>query len=89
MAKKIDEETLDETPSKRGRKKGKNYKKVELKDDARYSIWGIGFIVLGILFTLSIFNDSLPPAFNSQFSPDNITVTLNYIWKLYDLRHLF
>jgi len=56
MAKKIDEETLDETPSKRGRKKGKNYKKVELKDDARYSIWGIGFIVLGILFTLSIFN---------------------------------
>jgi DNA segregation ATPase FtsK/SpoIIIE, S-DNA-T family len=56
MAKKIEEKKLDETTSKREKKKGKNYKKVELKDDARYSIWGIVFIVLGILFTLSIFN---------------------------------
>ena len=28
----------------------------ELKEEARYSIWGIGFVVLGIIILLSVFN---------------------------------
>lgn len=30
-------------------------KKIQLKDETRYSLWGIGFIVLALLITLSIF----------------------------------
>ena len=56
MAKKNTENIDDETTSKQTKKRNKNNKKVELKDEARYSIWGIGFIVLGLLVTLSIFN---------------------------------
>jgi len=56
MAKKDTEEDINETTLKQGKKKNKNGKKVELKEEARYSIWGIGFIVLGILILLSIFN---------------------------------
>ena len=55
MAKKDIEEDIDEEPSRQGkRKNGK--KKKELKKETRFSIWGIGFIALGILITLSVFN---------------------------------
>ena len=54
MAKKDIENDEEIAPMKRG-KKNKNYKKMELKEEARYSIWGIGFIVFGILITLSVF----------------------------------
>jgi len=37
-------------------KKNKNkQRKIELNDDARHSIWGVGFLVLGVLILLSIF----------------------------------
>src|ERR1035437_2832104 len=55
MAKKDTEEEIDETTPRQG-KKNKNGKNMELKEETRYSIWGIGFIVLGILILLSIFN---------------------------------
>lgn len=54
MAKKDTEEALDEQ-SKQGKKKNKNNKKVQLQDETRYTIWGIGFIVLGLLVVLSVF----------------------------------
>lgn len=53
MAKKNTDEEVEETPTKRGYKKNK---KVELKEEARYSIWGIAFVFLGILTLLSVFN---------------------------------
>jgi len=53
MAKKDIEEDFDEPTSKQGKKK--NNKRIKLKEETRYSIWGIGFIVLGILITLSVF----------------------------------
>ncbi len=54
MAKKdTDEDIDDEVTSKKGKKK--NGKKIELKEETRYSIWGIGFMVLGLLVILSIF----------------------------------
>jgi len=62
MAKKdIDEEDED---TGRTRKRGRNEiksanrrtKKVELKEETRHSIWGIGFLVLGVFIVLSIFN---------------------------------
>jgi len=56
MAKKDIEETTNETTLRQGKKKNKNGRKAELKEEARYSIWGIGFIVLGILILLSVFN---------------------------------
>lgn len=59
MAKKEIEETEEVAPSTTRRKSGKNKngsKKVELKEETRYSIWGIVFLVLGLLVTLSIFN---------------------------------
>lgn len=58
MAKKdiIDEEEEDETPVRRSKKTNKNKKrKVEIKEDAKYSIWGIGFMFFGIFIILSIF----------------------------------
>lgn len=55
MAKK-DIESEEEKEPKRGRKTGKNSrKKVELKDETTESIWGIGFLVLGLLILLSMF----------------------------------
>jgi S-DNA-T family DNA segregation ATPase FtsK/SpoIIIE len=51
MAKKDIEEV-----EKRGKKSGKNgRKKVELKEETTESIWGISFLVLGLLILLSIF----------------------------------
>jgi len=57
MAKKdIEEENIDEgTENGAKRKYNKKTKKVELKEEARYSIWGIVFIVLALLITLSVF----------------------------------
>lgn len=58
MAKKdTDEEEIDEDAQPRkGKKSGKNKKsKIELKDETRHSIWGIGFLVLGLIIILSIF----------------------------------
>lgn len=73
MAKKDTEETSDEA-SKQTKKKGKNTRnKIELKEETRYSIWGIVFFVLGILVTLSIFKmaglvgDLIFKAFTSLF----------------------
>lgn len=53
MSKKDTEEDIDEPTSKQGRKKNSN--KVKLKEETRYSIWGIGFLVFGLLIILSIF----------------------------------
>ena len=55
MAKKDIENANDDYSSKQGKKKNKNGKKVELKEEIRYSIWGIVFMVLGMLIFLSIF----------------------------------
>lgn len=55
MAKK-DKEYQEREESKRNRKSGKNNRrKVELKDETRESLWGISFLVLGLLILLSIF----------------------------------
>ena len=50
MAQKKDtEEDFDENTSRQGsRKNGKN-KKSKLKEETRYSIWGISFIVFALL----------------------------------------
>ena len=54
MAKKdIDDEEDEDTG--RSRKRSKKSKKVELRDETRHSIWGIGFLVLGVFIVLSIF----------------------------------
>ncbi len=54
MAKKdMGEDIEEEVILKRGRKK--NGKKIELKEETRYSVWGIGFMVLGLLIVLSFF----------------------------------
>lgn len=58
MAKKdIDEEEDEDTGKarKRGKNGNKKSKKVELKEETRHSIWGIGFLVLGVFIVLSIF----------------------------------
>jgi len=55
MAKKDIEDADEEITSPRKGKKKNGKNKVELKEETRYSIWGIGFIVLGLLITLSIF----------------------------------
>jgi S-DNA-T family DNA segregation ATPase FtsK/SpoIIIE len=52
MAKK---DKIDDVSSSKKDKK-KNNKRIELKEETRYSIWGIGFVVLGLLITLSVFN---------------------------------
>jgi len=54
MSKKDTDNDVDEevTP-KKGKKK--NGKKIELKEETRYGVWGIVFVVLGLLVTLSIF----------------------------------
>ncbi len=55
MAKK-DIEDEERGEPKRGRKPGKKgRKKVELKEETTESIWGVGFLVLGLLILLSIF----------------------------------
>ncbi len=55
MAKK-DTENEDKEDTKKGRKSGKKGKrKIELKEETTESVWGIGFIVLGLLILLSIF----------------------------------
>jgi DNA segregation ATPase FtsK/SpoIIIE, S-DNA-T family len=58
MAKKdIDDELEEEEEQpKRGRKSTKTKRrKVDLKDDTRASIWGICFLILGVIILLSIF----------------------------------
>lgn len=55
MAKRNTENTNEENTPKGASGKNRNTKKMELKEEARYSIWGIGFIVFGIIMTLSIF----------------------------------
>ncbi len=55
MAKKNTDDTNNESTSKRGGNGNKNVKKVELKEEARYNIWGIGFIIFGSIMILSIF----------------------------------
>jgi DNA segregation ATPase FtsK/SpoIIIE, S-DNA-T family len=58
MAKKdIDDELEEEEEQpKRGRKSAKTKRrKVDLKDDTRASIWGICFLILGVIILLSIF----------------------------------
>lgn len=49
-----EDEEIDEPTSKQSRKKNGNGK-VKLKEETRYSIWGIGFLVFGLLVILSIF----------------------------------
>ena len=57
MAQKKDtENTKGSSDSKQGRGKNKNKKRIELKEETRYSLWGILFMVLGLLITLSIFD---------------------------------
>lgn len=72
MAKKdIEDEEIDEETSKPSKKK--NGKKGNLKEETRYSIWGIGFLVFGLLVILSIFKmagvvgDFIYNAFSSFF----------------------
>ena len=57
MAKKdIEEENEDESPTRGKRKNGKNKKaRIEIKDEARHTIWGVGLLVLGLLLLLSTF----------------------------------
>lgn len=38
--------------------KKNNGRKIELKDDTRYTVWGILFLFLGLFITLSIFNSA-------------------------------
>jgi len=60
MAKKDIENDDVESTSKQGDKKNKKGKKVELKEEVRYSIWGIGFMVFGLLIALSVFKMAGP-----------------------------
>lgn len=55
MAKKITEDIDEETNSKRGGKGNKDIKKGGLKEEARFNIWGIGFIIFGVIMILSVF----------------------------------
>ncbi len=55
MAKKDIENDDVEITSKQGNKKNNGNKKVEMKEEIRYSIWGIGFMFLALLITLSAF----------------------------------
>jgi hypothetical protein len=55
MAKKDKENDDVEITSKQGNKKNNGSKKIELKEEIRYSIWGIGFMFLALLITLSAF----------------------------------
>ncbi|MFA6251747.1 MAG: DNA translocase FtsK 4TM domain-containing protein [Candidatus Paceibacterota bacterium] len=54
MAKET-EKTTDESTSKQIKKNGRKNKRIELKDETRYSIWGILFLVFGFLIILSVF----------------------------------
>jgi len=55
MATKKDKNEEIEEQSKQGKNKNGKKKKVELQEETRYSIWGIGFIVFGFLLILSVF----------------------------------
>jgi S-DNA-T family DNA segregation ATPase FtsK/SpoIIIE len=57
MAKKdIDDDFEDESPARKSKRSGKNKRtKVEIKESARHSIWGISLVVLGVLLLLSTF----------------------------------
>ena len=56
MAKKDIEDEEYEEPKKSRKSSKKGRKKVELKEETTESLWGIGFLVLGLLVLLSIFN---------------------------------
>ncbi len=60
MAKKDTENEDVESTSKQGNKKNKNGKKVELKEEVRYSIWGIGLMFFALLVILSVFKMAGP-----------------------------
>lgn len=49
MAKK----NVNETKNENGKKRNS---KIDLKDETRHTVWGIGFLVFGLLVTLSAFN---------------------------------
>jgi S-DNA-T family DNA segregation ATPase FtsK/SpoIIIE len=53
--KKDSEESANYT-KRNGKSGSQKQKKIQLKEETRYSLWGIGFIVLGLLITLSVFN---------------------------------
>lgn len=55
MAKRNTDNTNEENIQKGASGKNRNSKKMELKEEARYSIWGIGFIVFAIIMLLSVF----------------------------------
>lgn len=56
MAQKNTENTNEESASRQNKKRNKNNKKIELKDETRYTIWGTIFLVLALLIALSAFN---------------------------------
>ncbi|MCX6754466.1 MAG: DNA translocase FtsK 4TM domain-containing protein [Candidatus Nomurabacteria bacterium] len=60
MAKKDKEKEDVESTSKQGNRKNKNIKKVEMREEIRMSIWGITFMFLGLLITLSVFKMAGP-----------------------------
>lgn len=55
MAKKDLEDDIEEEEIIPKRSKKKSNKKIELKEETRYSVWGIGFMVFGFIIILSIF----------------------------------
>ncbi|MES2930579.1 MAG: DNA translocase FtsK 4TM domain-containing protein [Patescibacteria group bacterium] len=40
----------------RGKKKGKEKRKIELKEETRHSVWGIGILVVAVFIILSLFD---------------------------------
>lgn len=55
MVKKNNTEEIEEVTPKQGKKNNKNGKRVPLKEETRYGIWGILSFVFGLLIVLSIF----------------------------------
>ncbi|MFA6393146.1 MAG: DNA translocase FtsK 4TM domain-containing protein [Candidatus Paceibacterota bacterium] len=55
MAKKDVEEEYEDEPKKGKKSNKKGRGKVELKDETRQSIWGISFLVFGLLILLTMF----------------------------------
>ncbi len=60
MAKKDIESPSDNKTAGKGKKNKSARKKVELKEETTQSIWGIGFLVLGLLILLTIFKSAGP-----------------------------
>jgi len=79
MAKKSSDNSKESEMGTTGKRKNKNKNKLELKDGSRSSIWGIVFIFLGLLITLSFFNKMAGPF--GDFI--NETLTLIFGWGYY------